>query len=105
MVTLKFVFNQEKLEKIGKTEEEMLTSMREYAKLHHIDEIEHGLFAKDGEHAMCILFNYVPDTAEKDAHFLDLLDELTLDVDGEKEDCIEPTKEYLEELKKEQLNF
>ncbi len=31
MVSLKFVFNQEKLQKAGKTEDEMLTPMREHA--------------------------------------------------------------------------
>ena len=57
MVSLKFVFNQEKLQ-------------------------------KDGENAICVIAMFVPKITRKDAHYMDLLDEWTVDVDGEIEDCI-----------------
>lgn len=40
MVTLKFVFNQEKLKQARKTEEELLQPMREHAKKYEIAEPE-----------------------------------------------------------------
>ena len=53
MVTLKFVFNKEKLKQAGKTEEELLQTMREHAKKYDIAEPEHGFFAKEIGRASC----------------------------------------------------
>ena len=94
MVTLKFVFNQEKLKQAGKTEEELLQPMREHAKKYDIAEPEHGFFAKDGEDAMCVIGMFIPEITRKDVHYLDYLDEWTFDIDGEVEDCIEKTKKW-----------
>ena len=38
MVTLRFVFNQDKLKQAGKTEDEMLAPMRDHAKKYEIAE-------------------------------------------------------------------
>ena len=97
MVSLKFVFNQEKLQKAGKTEDEMLTPMREHAAKYGIDEPEPGFFEKDGEDAMCVIAMYIPRITRADAHYMDFLDEWTLNVDGEKEDCIKESKEWIHE--------
>ena len=40
MVTLRFVFNQDKLKQAGKTEDEMLAPMRDHAKKYEIAEPE-----------------------------------------------------------------
>ena len=74
MVTLKFVFNQEKLKQAGKTEEELLQPMREHAKKYDIAEPEHGFFVKDGEDAMCVIGMFIPEITRKDVHYLDYLD-------------------------------
>ena len=94
MVTLKFVFNQEKLKQAGKTEEELLQPMREHAKKYDIAEPEHGFFVKDGKDAMCVIGMAVPDITDADPHYIDYMDEWTFDVDGEVEDCIEETKKW-----------
>ncbi|MFR7716309.1 MAG: hypothetical protein ACLU09_08380 [Clostridium sp.] len=94
MVTLKFVFNQEKLKQAGKTEEELLQPMREHAKKYDIAEPEHGFFVKDGEDAMCVIGMAVPDITDANPHYIDYMDEWTFDVDGEVEDCIEETKKW-----------
>lgn len=94
MVTLKFVFNQEKLKQARKTEEELLQPMREHAKKYDIAEPEHGFFVKDGEDAMCVIGMFIPEITRKDVHYLDYLDEWTFDIDGEVEDCIEETKKW-----------
>ncbi len=94
MVSLKFVFNQEKLQKAGKTEDEMLTPMREHAAKYGIDEPKPGFFEKDGVNALCILTMYVVDKTNQDKTYIDYMDEWILDVDGEKEDCIKELKEW-----------
>lgn len=87
MVTLRFVFNQDKLEQAGKTEDEMLAPMREHAKKYEIAEPEPGFFAKDGENALCVFTMYVIDKTKQDKSYMDYIDNWILDVDGEKEDC------------------
>ena len=95
MVTLKFVFNQEKLKQAGKTEEELLQPMREHAKKYDIAEPEHGFFVKDGEDAMCVFGMFIPEITRKDVHYLDYLDEWTFDIDGEVEDCIKESRDWI----------
>ena len=91
MVTLKFVFNQEKLKQAGKTEEELLQPMREHAKKYDIAEPEHGFFVKDGEDAMCVIGMFIPEITRKDVNYLDYLD----DIDGEVEDCIKESRDWI----------
>ena len=85
MVTLRFVFNQDKLKQAGKTEDEMLAPMRDHAKKYEIAEPEPGFFVKDGEDALCVIGMYIPKITRKDV----------LDVDGEKENCIEESRSWI----------
>ncbi|MGN0435993.1 MAG: hypothetical protein ACI4D8_05115 [Wujia sp.] len=86
MVTLTFVFNEEKVREAGTTTDELLAPMRAHAKEYGIDEIDYGVFAKDGNKALGAIGKYAVSVSPS---FLDYLDEWTLDVNGKKEDCIE----------------
>lgn len=88
MVTLTFVFNQEKVALAGSTEEDLLRPMREYAEQYDISEEEYGVFSKDGEDALCLLTMFVTRFTRKNLEYISYLKEWTLDVDGETEDCI-----------------
>ena len=95
MVILTFVFNKEKIASAGKTEEELLQPMREHAAKYGINEIEHGVFAKDGERALASLIKFIPQITTKDKEYINFLDEWTINVDGEKEDCIREARKWL----------
>ena len=56
---------------------------------------EHGFFVKDGEDAMCVIGMFIPEITRKDVHYLDYLDEWTFDVDGEVEDCIKESRDWI----------
>jgi len=62
-----------------------------------ISEDEKGVFSKEGEDALCVLTMFIPKITDENPEYIDLLDEWTLDVDGEKEDCIQETREWMEE--------
>lgn len=94
MVSLRFVFNQDKLKQAGKTEDEMLQPMREHAAKYRIAEPEPGFFTKDGEDAVCVLSMAVPRITNSNPAYLDYLSKWTLYVDGEEEDCIKETIEW-----------
>lgn len=64
-------------------------------KKYDIAEPEHGFFAKDGEDAMCVIGMFIPEITRKDVHYLDYLDEWTFDVDGEVEDCIKESRDWI----------
>ena len=93
MVTLTFKFNEEKVREAGYTTDELLAPMREHSKQYDIDEVEYGVFVKDGIYALGAMERYIvrllPD-------FLDCLDELILNVNGNEEDCIESVKRGIE---------
>lgn len=91
MVSLSFVFNKDKVEKAGYTEDELLAPMREHAQKYEILEGKYGVFSKDGEDALCVLTMFVSSMVRKNHQYIGFLDEWTLDVDGEKEDCIKET--------------
>ncbi|MCM1181291.1 MAG: hypothetical protein NC347_13630 [Clostridium sp.] len=97
MVTLTFVFDKDRIEKAGYTEDELLQPMREHAQKYGILENQHGVFSKDGEDALCVLSMAVPQITEMNPQYLNLLAEWTLDMDGEKEDCIKETREWYAE--------
>lgn len=97
MVTLTFVFNKNKVRSTGHTEEELLAPMREHAKKYGISENEYGVFSKSGEDALCVVGMFVPDITSENPWYVNLMDEWTLDVDGEKEDCIEATHRWIKE--------
>lgn len=95
MVTLTFVFDKEKVTAAGTTEEALLAPMREHAKKYAIAEDAYGVFSKDGEDALCVINMFVPQIVKKDRRYLDLLNKWTLNVDGEEEDCIQSSREWL----------
>lgn len=99
MVTLTFVFDKDKLEKTGQSEDELLQPMRNHAKKYQIDEKEYGVFSKDGEDALCVLSMFIPDIVDKNPKYISFLKEWTLNVDGEEEDCIHETYEWFREYK------
>ena len=89
MVTLTFEFNKDKVKEAGKTEDELLQPMREHAKKYHIEEKEYGVFSKEGEDALCVLTMFVTRYTKVDPTYISYFSEWILNVDGEKEDCIE----------------
>jgi hypothetical protein len=97
VVSLTFVFNEEKVKNAGLTEEELLKPMREHARKYDISETSKGVFKKDGEHALCVLTMIIPRITKKNPWYVNLMSEWTLDVDGEKEDCIETTHRWVKE--------
>lgn len=101
MVTLTFKFNKDKVREAGKTEDELLQPMREHAKKYDIEETEYGVFSKDGEDALCVLTMFVTRYTSMNLDYISYLDEWTLDVDGEKEDCI---KEIFQLYKKKGIS-
>ncbi len=94
MVALTFIFEQENIAKAGYSEEELLQPMRDHAEKYNISEVEHGVFAKDGEDALCTVSMAIPLYTDMFPEYDTLLSEWTLDVDGEKEDCIQETREW-----------
>lgn len=97
MTTLKFVFDKEKVESAGKTEDELLAPMREHAAKYGIDEPEYGFFTKDGEDAMCVITMAVPMIVENDPDYINYLKKWPLNVDGDNEDCIDSSVRWLRE--------
>lgn len=95
MVTLTFVFDEEKVAKAGMTTDELLIPMREHAKKYNIDETAYGVFAKDGEDALCSLDMALPIIVENNPRYINFLKEWTLNVDGEEEDCIQSSRRWL----------
>ncbi len=92
MVTLTFKFNEKKVLEAGYTTDELLEPMREHSKQYDIDEVEYGVFAKDGVNALAAIGKYAVNVSPV---FLEYLDEWTLDQDGEKEDCMEEMKKVI----------
>lgn len=96
MVKLEFVFDKEKIMQAGLTESELLQPMREHARKYGITEIEQGVFAKDGENALCAIMMFIPEIVATDRSYIELLEKWTLDVDGEKEDCLEEVRRCMD---------
>lgn len=96
MVTLTFVFNKNKVQEAGYTEDELLRPMREHAAKYDIAEDEYGVFSKEGEDALCVLTMFVSRSTRENLDYISYFDELTLNVDGEVEDCIVETKKWYE---------
>lgn len=97
MTTLKFVFNKEKVADARTTEDALLAPMREHAAKYGIEETEYGFFSKDGEDAMCVITMFVDRHTRTHLDYVSYLNEWTLDVDGEKEDCIENTLRWYQQ--------
>ncbi|MBQ2276735.1 MAG: hypothetical protein U0L23_01925 [Lachnospiraceae bacterium] len=97
MVTLTFVFNQDKLKNSGYTEDELLHPMREHAKKYDISEKQSGVFSKEGKDALCVVSMFIPQITKQYTWYVNLMDKWTLDVDGEVEDCIQTTHRWVNE--------
>lgn len=97
MVTLTFVFDKEKVLAAGTTEDELLVPMREHAKKYGISEDEYGVFSKDGEDALCDLSMFVAKHTRIHLDYVSYFKSWILDIDGEKEDCIEDTLSWYQE--------
>lgn len=95
MVTLTFIFDRNKLVKAGKTEDALLAPMREHAIKYGIEETGYGVFSKDGEDALCDLSMAVTNIVEKNPRYINFLKRWILNVDGEEEDCIWPSRQWL----------
>lgn len=94
MVTLTFDFDKNKVKEAGYTEDELLQPMREHAEKYGIDETKYGVFSKDGEDALCVLTMFVSRITRKNRSYINYFKNWTLDVDGEKEDCIYETLKW-----------
>lgn len=95
MVTLTFKFNEEKVREAGYTTDELLAPMRKHAEKYGIDEVEYGVFAKDGINALAIMELYIVNVS---VEYLDYLDKWILNTNGEVEECksclLECMKQY-----------
>ena len=84
MVTLTFDFNIDKVWEAGYTTDDLLAPMREHAKKYGIEEVEYGVFAKDGINALAAMELYIVHASNK---YLDFLDKWILNTNGSIEDC------------------
>jgi hypothetical protein len=97
MGRLTFVFNQDKLNKAKKSENDMLSPMREYAKEYGIIETSTGVFEMEGNDAFALLGGFVADITDEDHTYVTFLDKWELDVGGIVDDCIEDTLDWYKE--------
>lgn len=97
MGRLTFVFNQEKLSSANKSENDMLSPIREYARANGIIESSTGVFELEGGDAFALLGGFVADITEEDHSYVTFLDKWELDVGGIADDCIEDTLDWYRE--------
>ncbi|MCR5800695.1 MAG: hypothetical protein K6G69_11520 [Lachnospiraceae bacterium] len=97
MGRLTFVFNQDKLNKAKKSENDMLSPMRKYAKEYGIIETSTGVFEMEGNDAFALLGGFVADITDEDHTYVTFLDKWELDVGGIVDDCIEDTLDWYKE--------
>lgn len=87
MVTLTFNLDYEKMEKDHVTESDMLEPMREHSKKYGIVETQKGVFAMDGENALCSIMLFVSDKIDEDPSYVMYLKDWILERKGHIEDC------------------
>ncbi|MBP3621523.1 MAG: hypothetical protein J6J16_07165 [Lachnospiraceae bacterium] len=92
MVSLTFKFNEEKVADAGLTCDDLLVQMREHAKKYNIEEIEYGVFAKEGPDAVAVVGMIIPKIIRYNIELVDFLEEWTYDINGRPEDCIEEAR-------------
>ena len=96
MMKMTFVFDNNRLRQVGKTADEVIAPMRAHAKKWDIKEVAPYQFQKDGEHAMCDLFMFIPQILEKDSDYYKYFSSWYVEEDGHfKEDCISGSKAAL----------
>lgn len=96
MVSLTFEFNKKVLKKLKITEDELLEPVRKFAESKEIIETKHGFFEKDTDNALCVILMIITDVVEENIIYLDCLKSLELDVDGEKEECMESVRKWFD---------
>lgn len=92
MVSLTFKFNEEKVAEAGLTCDDLLVQMREHAKKYDIEEVEYGVFAKEGPDAVAVVGMIIPQIIRYNMKMVDLLDEWIYDINGRTEDCIDEAR-------------
>ena len=97
MGRLTFVFNQDRMAAENKTENDLLSPMRIFAKEHGIEETSTGVFELDGNNAFALLGGFVADITDEDHSYVKFLDKWELDVGGIIDDCIEDTLDWYRE--------
>lgn len=96
MVTIRFALNEENIKKAGFTVETVERYIRDFYERTHAAEIAYLTSQRDDEHAMCDL-GRIGSVMRKDPLFLSFLEKCVWDVDGEIEDCLRETKEFIAE--------
>ena len=97
MGRLTFIFNKDRLTEANKSENELLSPMREFAKQNGIKETSNGVFEIDGNDAFALLGGFVADITDEDHSYVTFLDKWELDVGGMIDDCIEDTLDWYKE--------
>jgi len=97
MGRLTFIFNKDRLTEANKSENELLSPMREFAKQNGIRETSNGVFEIDGNDAFALLGGFVADITDEDHSYVTFLDKWELDVGGMIDDCIEDTLDWYKE--------
>ena len=97
MGRLTFIFNKDRLTEANKSENELLSPMREFAKQNGIREASNGVFEIDGNDAFALLGGFVADITDEDHSYVTFLDKWELDVGGMIDDCIEDTLDWYKE--------
>lgn len=88
MVSLEFVFDEEKVRMSGYTTDDLLEPMRKHAAKYGITEERYGFFTMDGKNAMAALSMYVMDTYRKNQGLMDYLTKFELIIGNEVDDCL-----------------
>ena len=94
MVKLTFEFDKAEVAKRGLTEDGLLAEVREFAKENKIAETSCGAFEQDGEDALCLLMMIAHKVLCDRHHYIECLESLKLDDDGDVEDCLETVKRW-----------
>ena len=95
MVKLTFEFDEAVLKEYSMTKDELLDEVRIFANENGITESRFGVFEKDSEDALCVILDIATKIVLDNMKNIECLKKVELDVDGEIEDCIKETKEWL----------
>ncbi len=94
MVTIKFELNKENLSKAGYTEKKIIKFLHDfYVVERKATEIEHLVFQRDDEDAMCN-FGDIISVLRGNPKFMSFFSKCEWDIDGEEEDILAEIKDY-----------
>ncbi|MBQ8913666.1 MAG: hypothetical protein IJ054_06450 [Lachnospiraceae bacterium] len=94
MVSLEFVFDEEKVRMAGYTTDDLLEPMRKHAAKYGIREERYGYFTMDGENALAAIGMYVMDVSRNNIALLDYMTKFEMVVGNEIDDCIKDIKRW-----------